>query len=74
MNVNDIRNLATSEASLEAQMAVVKRFAGRNFLRLNVEKCEIVMLLRDQRITVPDREVDGVVVPARDVGKCLVYW
>ena len=65
MNANDIRNLATSVASLEAQMAVVKRFAERNFLRLNVEKYEIVMLSRDQRITVPDCEVDGVVVTCK---------
>ena len=65
MNANDIRYLATSVASLEAQMAVVKRFAERNFLRLNVEKYEIVMLSRDQRITIPDCEVDGVVVTSK---------
>ena len=42
MHANDIRNLTTSVASLEPQMAVVKRFAERNFLKLNVETCEIV--------------------------------
>lgn len=33
IHADDIRNLATNVASLEAQMAVVKKFAERNFLR-----------------------------------------
>ena len=52
---------------MEAQVALVKRLAERNFLRLNVEKYKIVMFLKDRRITVPECEVDGVVVPG-DVG------
>ena len=39
--------LATSVASLEAQMAAVKRFAERKFLRLTIQKCEIVMSSKD---------------------------
>ena len=39
----DIRTLATSTGSVEAQVMMVKYFAAHNFLKLNVEKCEIVM-------------------------------
>ena len=68
-------SIATSVASLEAQVAAVNRFSERNFLRLNVEKCEIVMFSRDQRIKVLKCEVNGTVaVPAVDMGKCLGYW
>ena len=54
-------------------MALVKAFADKNFLRLNINKCEIVMLSRDQSTALPSCEVDGSILPA-DVGKCLGYW
>ena len=35
---DDIRTLATSEASLEAQVALVNEFANTNFLKLNYKQ------------------------------------
>ena len=55
-------------------MALVKAFADKNFLRLNINKCEIVMLSRHQSTALPSCEVDGSILPAGDVGKCLGYW
>ena len=36
----------TSEAYLEAQVALVNEFATRNFLKLNLSKCETVVVSR----------------------------
>lgn len=36
----------TSEAYLEAQVALVNEFATRNFLKLNLNKCETVVVSR----------------------------
>ena len=69
-----ISDLATSVESLEAQMAVVKGFAEEKFLKLNAGKCEIVMFARGRKTAAPVCKVNGVVVPARDVGMCLGYW
>ena len=75
LHADDIRTLATSTDSLEAQVNMVKDFAARNFLRLNVQKCEIVMFSRGCGSGVtPQCEVDGSEIPVRDAGKCLGYW
>ena len=74
LHADDVRTLATSKESLEAQVALVKRFAEMNFLKLNVAKCEIVMFSRGHSVEVPECEVDGSVLPAGDVGKCLGFW
>ena len=37
--------MASSKESLGAQGAMVKEFAERNFLKLNVGKCEVVCSL-----------------------------
>ena len=42
LHADDIRTLATSEESLMKQVQLVKQFADRNLLKLNVNKCEIV--------------------------------
>ena len=55
-------------------MALVKAFADENFFRLNPSKCEIVMFSRDQNSAVLTCEVDGSVLPAGVVGKCLGNW
>ena len=43
LHADDIRTLATSTGSVEAQVTMVKGFAACNFLKLNVQMCEIVM-------------------------------
>ena len=55
-------------------MTLVKRFALEKFLRLNVSKCEIVMFSTGQKVAVPECEVDGSVLPAGGMGKCLGYF
>ena len=75
LHADDIRTLATSEASLRDQFDVVKKFADQNLLKLNVSKCEIVLFSsQPSTTTLPVCEVDGSVMPAGDVGKCLGYW
>ncbi len=50
LHADDIRTLATSEESLQRQVAPVKAFAEENLLRLNVNKCEIVLFSNDRII------------------------
>ena len=59
LHVDDIRTLASSKESLEAQVAMWKEFAERNFLKLNVDKCEVVMFSRDCSVDVPECVVDA---------------
>jgi hypothetical protein len=58
----------------EEQVALVKKCAEMVFLKLNVAKCEIVIFFRGHSAEVPECEVDGSVLPAGDVGKCLGLW
>ena len=75
LHADDIRTLATSIDSLNAQVALVKKFAENNFLKLNVQKCEVVVFDRGQRCDVlPECEIDGSVLPSGYEGKCLGYW
>ena len=59
LHADDVRTLASSKESLEAQVAMVKEFADRKFLKLNVGKCEVVMLSRGCSMDVPECVVDG---------------
>ena len=74
LHADDIRTLATSETSLKCQVEMVKEFADQNLLKLNVSKCEIVVFSTQFSTTLPVCEVDGTVMPASGVGKCLGYW
>ncbi len=74
LHADDIRTLATSEESLQRQVALVKAFAEENLLRLNVNRCEIVLFSNDRNIALPSCDVEGSVLPAGDVGKRLGYW
>ena len=74
LHADDVRSLASSKESLEAQVAMVKVFAERNFLKLNVGKCEVVMFSRGCSVDVPECVVDGSVLPGVDIGKCLGFW
>ena len=46
MHADDIRTIATSEETLTRQIALVKTFAEENLLKLNINKCEIVVFLQ----------------------------
>ena len=43
-------------------------------MRLNVQKCEIVVFSRNKIKQLPTVSINGEVIPAEDVGKCLGYW
>ena len=74
LHADDIRTLATSEASMKRRVHLVKMFADRNLLKLNVSKCEIVLFSTQPSTNFPVCEVDRAIMPAGDVGKCLGYW
>ena len=56
------------------QITLVKTFAEENLLKLNTNKCEIVVFSRDRSFTPPSCEVEGSEIPVGDVGKCFGYW
>lgn len=75
LHADDIRTLATSEASLRHQIELVKVFADQNLLKLNISNCELVLFSKQaSSSTLPVCEVDGSVLPAGDTRKCLGYW
>ena len=74
LHADDIRTLATSEKSLQAQVMMVNEFARKNFLKLNLSKCEVVVFTRSQQGALPVCEVEGSVLPASGWGKCLGFW
>ena len=74
MHADDIRTLATSEETLTRQIVLVKTFVEENLLKLNTNKCEIVVFSRDWNFAPPSCEVEGSEMPVGDVGKCLGYW
>ena len=46
LHTDDTRTLASSEESIDRQVALVKDFAEDNLVKLNVNKCEIVLFSR----------------------------
>ena len=74
LRADDVRTLATSKESLQYQVAFVKAFPEENLLKLNVSKYEIILLSSQKGISFPVCEVEGSVMPAVDIGKCLGYW
>ena len=68
LHADDIRTLATSTGSVEVQVTMVKDFAAHNFLKLNVQKCEIVMFSHGRGTgVIPQCEVDdGYKIPVRN--------
>ena len=74
LHADDLRMLATSEESLKCQVVLVKVFGEENLLKLNVSKCEIVLFSSQKSIAFSVCDVEGSVMPAGDVVKCLGYW
>ena len=58
VHADDIRTLATSAEALEAQVNLVKNFAAKHFLKLNVDKCEVVVFARGHQTAAPVCEVE----------------
>ena len=45
-HADDIRTLATTVETLEAQVGLVMKFCAENFLQVNVQKCEVIVFDR----------------------------
>lgn len=60
-------------SSTRSNYSVVQK---KHHLKLNVNKCEIVVFANGPSgaENLPVCDVDGVVVPSGNVGKCLGYW
>ena len=63
LHADNIRTLASSISTLEAQVALVQKFANENFLKLNVGKCEVIVFSTDRSVTSVECSVDGKLVP-----------
>ena len=72
--------MGQSKESLEAQVAMVKEFADRNSLKMNVGKCEAVMFSRGCSVDVPECVVDvqfcqpGILETVWGFGERGIYW
>ena len=54
---------------------VVSDYVVQNLLKLNVAKCESMLFSKQSSsIQLPALEVNGELLPAGDVGRCLGYW
>ena len=71
LHTDDIRTLATSAESLEAQVNLVKIFATKNFFKLTGDKCEVTFFARDHQAAPPVCEVEGSLQPVGDTGSAL---
>ena len=75
LHADDIRTLTSSIDSLEARVSIVQDFAKENFLKLDIQKCEIVSFSRDASSGgIPQFEVDNSVLPVVSAAKWLGYW
>ena len=73
LHAYDIRTLATSNDSIVQQAELVEKFAATNFLKLNVDKCEVIVFGATGGVG-PNCEVGGCVLPVSSEGKCLGGW
>ena len=64
LHADDVRTCkmsdATSEEYLQCQVALVKAFAKKNLLKLNVSICKIVLFSSQKGIAFPVCEVEGL--------------
>ena len=76
LHADDIRTLASSLSSMEAQIGMVKRFASHNFLKLNESKCEVVVCGKSTLPPHTSSNSECLNVnsfPVKHCGKCLGY-
>ena len=71
---DDIRTLAFTSSTLEAQISTVKKFTEDNFLKLNASKCEVVAFKRASNRTFEERvEAGECSFPVGGKATCLGY-
>ena len=78
LHADDIRTLANSLSSMEAQIDMVSSFTSENFLKLNKAKCEVIVCRKSSSSALSSncRNNDGNTgcsFPVREEVKCLGY-
>ena len=78
LHADDIRTLASSMASMEAQIDMVETFASDNLLQLNKTKCEVIICRKSTTTVLPpvassDAGPNGSGFSVRQAAKCLGY-
>ena len=75
LHADDIRTLACSYSSMEAQIAMVSQFASDNFLTLNKSNCEVVIISASapKHTATTSSHVVYHSFPIQDEAKCLGY-
>ena len=71
MHADDIRTLAPTITTLEAQISTIKRFTEENFLKLNTSKCEVVAFKKSS--TGKNQENIRCTFPVSGEATCLGY-
>ena len=56
LHADDIRTLAPTVTTLEAQISTIKRLTEENFLKLNTSKCEVVAFKKSSTVKNQDIE------------------
>ena len=74
LHADDIRTLASTSSTLEAQISTVKKFTEDNFLKLNASMCEVVAFKRASNRTFEERiEAGECSFPVGGKATCLGY-
>ena len=75
LHADDIRTLACSYFSMEAQIPIVLQFASDNFLTLNESKCDVVVISAStpKHSATASSHVVCHSFPNQDEAKCLGY-
>ena len=73
LHADDIRTLASSVSSLQAQILEVLNFTSNSFFQLNPTKYEVVSFAQCKNINNPECKIEGKIVPTSGTAKCLGY-
>ena len=74
LHADDIRTLASTSSTLEAQISTIKKFTEDNFLKLNTSMCEVVAFKRASNRTSEERiEAGECSFPVGGKATCLGY-
>ena len=74
LHADDIRILASSASSLQAQISEVLNFTSNSFFQLNHTKCEVVSFAQCKNINNPECKIEEKIVPTSGTAKCLATY
>ena len=73
LHADDIRTLASSLDVLDAQVSLVQGFTKENLLKLNIQKCEVVVFASDPHAPYPEYKIAEQSISVGSEDKCLGY-